>query len=114
MDNIIRRQDGRFDVGNPGGPGHPQGPHLAALRAAFAVANTPADIERLVARLYNLVHGPDAKASVAAADLIMCRLWGKARESVDVDVTAAARPHQPLPDLTPDEVVVLSRVLARS
>ena len=49
---------------------------------------TPEDVEKLVARLLAIAHGPDAKTAVQAANLLMNRLWGKPKEHVEVEAVA--------------------------
>lgn len=57
-----RRTDGRFAVGNPGGPGNPHARQVATLRTALLGAVTPEDMERITAKLVELAKAGNVPA----------------------------------------------------
>ena len=69
-----RRADGRFPVGNPGGPGNPRARQSALLRSAMLVATTPDDIRAVADALLHKAKAGD----VAAIRELFDRLFGKA------------------------------------
>ena len=71
-----RGRDGRFLVGNPGGPGNPFAGRVAKLREAGWKSVKPAEVGRVYRRLLDLALDGD----VAAARLLLDRLLGPAVE----------------------------------
>jgi hypothetical protein len=77
----VRESNGRFGIGNPGGPGNPFGRRLAALRSAFLNAATEERLQELSEKLFQMALGGD----VAAAKLFLAYAVGKPTEGGDPD-----------------------------
>ena len=73
--NDGRDSQGRFQAGNPGGPGNPQVRQLAAHQAAVREALTPSDLKAVLKKLHGLAMDGD----VAAARVVLDRVVGKSR-----------------------------------
>jgi hypothetical protein len=69
-----RLPNGRFGVGNPGGPGNPQAKRVAALRRAMLKSVKPEDIEAVIVKLVELAKAGDTTAARELLD----RVIGKA------------------------------------
>jgi len=72
---------GRFQPGNPGGPGNPFSRRVAALRQALLNAVTPEDLQGIVAAMLERAKQGD----VAAARLVLAYAVGKPTPAVDPD-----------------------------
>lgn len=79
-ERAIRGADGRFLPGCPGGPGSPVARRTAELRAALLDAVSIDDLRGIIAKLIEQARGGD----VLAAREVLDRLFGKARQGVDV------------------------------
>ena len=67
------RANGRFQVGNPGGPGNPHARAVGRLRSAMLGAVTDEDIKAICARLVAMAR----EGNVAAAREVLDRCLGK-------------------------------------
>lgn len=107
---------GRFQKGNPGGPGNPLAAKVQVVRAALFDAVTADDVQQAARRLVALAVDPDPKVSLDAIQLLFDRLIGKPTESIALDVTADTNTSHPAPvlDLTADEVHLLEKLTART
>jgi len=72
-----RDSHGRFQKGNPGGPGNPHAGQVSKLRAAILAAVNAGDIEAIIAQLVRKAREGD----LAAAREILDRTIGKAAQS---------------------------------
>lgn len=82
-----RDAQGRFVVGNPGGPGNPYAKRTAELRAALIAAVAPDDVEAVVKTLITLGKGGD----VAAARLLLSYAAGRPVNAVDDEPDSGIR-----------------------
>lgn len=83
-----RGADGRFLRGNGGGPGNPHGRRTAELRAAMLDAVSADDIRAVVGRLVAMARDGD----LAAAGMLLDRVFGKAVAAVDLQAEVRAAP----------------------
>lgn len=83
---------GKFLPGNRAAAGatHQLASLVVKLRQAFLDAITPEDMTRVTLRHLDLIQSKDGKVAVAALTLLYDRLFGKARETLDLSVTQAA------------------------
>ena len=71
--NNGRDENGRFAIGNPGGPGNPYARRVAELRSALLDAITPDAIRYVMLRMIKMA----VEGDVAAAKLVLERAVGK-------------------------------------
>lgn len=67
---------GRFQKGNPGGPGNPWSKRIAQLRKAFYAKVTTEDIEEVTDNLLRLAKGNDGFQAVQAAKILFAYMLG--------------------------------------
>ena len=85
---------GRFAPGNKAAVGHqhPQTTAVQKLKAAFLDVCTVEEMKEVTRRLLELCKGKDSKTAVAAIELLFNRLFGKAKETVEVSTTSQPPP----------------------
>jgi len=83
-----RGENGRFEKGNPGGPGNPHARRVGELRSALLDAVSVADIQGVVGRLVTMARDGD----LAAASLLLDRLFGKPVAAVDLQADVRSAP----------------------
>jgi hypothetical protein len=106
-----RDERGKFLKGCPGGPGNPLAPKVTALKTALLDAVKPDDVSAAVRRLLELVHDDDPKTALDAMRLLFDRVYGRPKESVEMEVQREPPPTAvPMVDLNPDEIEVLRRI----
>lgn len=92
---------GQFTVGNTCGRGNPHAKKVAALRATMLKAVTHRDLEAIVKQLIKQAKDGD----VLAAREIFDRCFGKAKQSVDMEVdTTTNRIEREFGDMSPEEL----------
>ena len=111
-----RTADGKFVKGNKlrSGTQNEVSKRFAELRSLWYDANSADDMRAVKAELIGLCKTcpvPDVK--LKAIVYYLDRMMGRPKETVELDVTAHAKP-MPLPDLTPEEVAVLNKVISRT
>ena len=74
---------GRFQPGNPGGPGNPFAKRVAELRSALLEAVGAEDVKHVVKALADKAKGGD----VAAAKVLLDRLFGQPKQEIQADVS---------------------------
>lgn len=75
--------NGKFAIGNPGGPGNPHLRKVNALRTTLMTAIKPADIRAVVkALIYRAKNG-----DVAAAHEVFNRIFGKATQAIEAAIS---------------------------
>lgn len=87
---------------------------FAELRSLWYDANSADDMRAVKAELIGMCRScpvPDVK--LRAIVYYLDRVMGRPTERVEMDVSSPAKP-VPLPDLSPEEVAVLSKVIART
>ena len=87
-----RAGNGRFLVGNPGGPGNPRLRRLAAAQDAVRRATRPADVRAVLDKLRDLALAGDT----TAARLWLDRTLGRV-ESLPVELLPGSAPLPPTP-----------------
>jgi hypothetical protein len=95
-----RETNGRFAVGNRGGPGNPFARRVAALRSAFIAAVTPEDLQRICQRMVTMASLGDLQA----AKLVLGYVLGKIPEPVNPDTLDQDECKQAAQNPTMDEV----------
>ncbi|HMF17348.1 MAG TPA: hypothetical protein VKE98_09090 [Gemmataceae bacterium] len=78
---VRRDANGRFAIGNDGGPGNPFARQTAALHAAFLESTTAEDMKAIADKLIELAKG----GNVAAAKLVLQYTIGKPAPAVQPD-----------------------------
>ena len=77
-----RSKNGRFQVGNPGGPGNPHAAKISQLRAALLSAVTPTDIKAVIHKLIELAKSGD----LDAMKLLLDRVTGKPSSAEQIEL----------------------------
>ena len=78
--NNGRDKQGRFIVGNKGGPGNPHAKQVALLRAALLSAVTPEDLHDVIRVLIEKA----LSGNVSAIKELLDRLYGKPKVAVEM------------------------------
>ena len=78
--NNGRDKQGRFIVGNKGGPGNPHAKQVALLRGALLSAMTPEDLHDIIRMLIEKALG----GNVSAIKELLDRLYGKPKVAVEM------------------------------
>lgn len=72
-DNGVRGEDGRFQKGNPGGPGNPYAKRVSSLRSSILEAVEPSDIQQIIKAQISRAKRGDT----VAAKFILERVLGR-------------------------------------
>ena len=79
-----RRADGRFAIGNPGGPGNPYAKQVARVRSLIVDAVSEDDLRAVISMLVERAKGGD----VLAARELLNRLVGRPAAAIDPEQRA--------------------------
>ena len=102
--HLGRDSQGRFAHGNPGGPGNPYAQKVQNLRRMLLDTVTEEDLKDVVCKLVAMAKD----GSLRAVKELFDRLFGRARESIEVFVPAPEEPETYDPGmLTADELETL-------
>ena len=104
-----RRADGRFAIGNPGGPGNPNMQRAGQIRRMICGFVTEKDLRDIVQALVEKAKGGDLPSIRELLD----RLAGKPTQAADEHAGRVIHPHIGVADtreLTPEEQATLDNL----
>src|SRR5262249_7663458 len=110
---LERTPTGRFAAGNKAAVGrpHPQAARVYELRTALLAAVDSDTVVHVVKRPVGLVADEDPAVAIKAAELLLNRIYGKPRESIELDVHPPVDPTAGHPiNLDATDVAILERL----
>jgi len=82
--SIGRDERGRFSPGWRGGPGNPLGKRMEELKQAVLESTTPEQVGAVMGKLHEMAMAGD----VAASEVWLDRVLGRARQSIELQPTS--------------------------